>query len=260
MQTNTIKLLASLIAFSCGTTDAAKGDVNSFNDAVAAASAAQADADSVKAGANQIARTAAQLRAIAYDAKVRASKPNASQKADAAFNDAYANARAAADALAYTNHSALKAQAYADGLQNKVNGVSMRDQIAAQQAAAIAADVANSQAQAQQLYAHTQRYKDRINVPVKDLDPDTKIDANINGKHLTTTAGALAKIAPQLQIATAFNSAFSGPSHRGNNSPSKNGNMRGTGNGANNAQNSRSAGALADSHVGGGRSGGGFHY
>lgn len=100
-----------------------------------------------------------------------------------------------------------------------------------------------------------------INMAVSSIPASTPVTATINGKVTQTTAGVLAQIAPQTQVAMPMVSAFSptprkGDHNRGTHSRGE----RGTGNGANNAQNSRSAGGLADSHVGGGRSGGGFHY
>ncbi|MCS5737221.1 hypothetical protein, partial [Herbiconiux daphne] len=73
---------------------------------------------------------------------------------------------------------------------------------------------------------------------------------------------AIAAVNPTAQISVPMDSAFAAPSRKGGHSENNrsNNSEHGTGNGGSNAQNSRSAGGLADSHVGGGRSGGGFHY
>lgn len=100
-----------------------------------------------------------------------------------------------------------------------------------------------------------------INMAVSNIPASTPVTATINGKVIQTTAGVLAQIAPQTQVAMPMVSVFSSaPRKGGHDRGTHSRGEHGTGNGANNAQNSRSAGGLADGHVGGGRSGGGFHY
>lgn len=102
-------------------------------------------------------------------------------------------------------------------------------------------------------------YNARINQRAVDISPETQV-TKTDGT--VTTAGEIAKINPQAQISVGLNSPFSPTTRKGGNSNDRgNGSsVSGTGNGGSNAQNSRSAGGLADSHVGGGRVGGGFHY
>nr|EKU4734594.1 hypothetical protein [Kluyvera ascorbata] len=73
-------------------------------------------------------------------------------------------------------------------------------------------------------------------------------------KNMQMAVTAASPVSPSLTPTAPI--THKGGSDRGTRSRSE----RSTGNGASNAQNSRSASGLADSHVGGGRSGGGFHY
>ncbi|WP_435343438.1 hypothetical protein [Enterobacter roggenkampii] len=94
-----------------------------------------------------------------------------------------------------------------------------------------------------------------INMAVSSIPANTPVTATINGTVTTTTAGSLAKIDPQAQVAMPVNSAFSPAPRKGghdhNTSSSSHG---GTGNGSQNAANSRSgmAHGFGDNHVGGG--------
>lgn len=94
-----------------------------------------------------------------------------------------------------------------------------------------------------------------INVAASSLAPSTKVKTDKG----IVTAGTLPKDA---QVTVSFNSVFSTPVKGGNDhSTGRSNGEHGTGNGANNAANSNSAHGLGGgSNIGGGRSGGGFHY
>ncbi|ENW4943590.1 hypothetical protein ACFLMW_003738 [Salmonella enterica] len=97
-----------------------------------------------------------------------------------------------------------------------------------------------------------------INVDAASLG-NQQVNVTENGVTQTVAASSLPA---GTQVSVPMDSAFSRPARTGNGdrSHSNSHSEHGTGNGGSNAQNSRSAGGLADSHVGGGRSGGGFHY
>jgi|GEM_PF-3270908 len=102
-----------------------------------------------------------------------------------------------------------------------------------------------------------------INVAASTLSPSTKVSATVNGKTVSTTAGELAKVAPQIQVSIPHVDAIiNSPVHSSNgHDKSNNSSEHGTGNGGNNAANTNSAHGLGGGdHIGGGRSGGGFHY
>ncbi|MCU3853444.1 hypothetical protein N8W35_10035 [Enterobacter roggenkampii] len=94
-----------------------------------------------------------------------------------------------------------------------------------------------------------------INVAASSLAPLTKVKTDKG----IVTAGSLPK---NTQVAVTFNSAFNKSVKGGNDhSTGRSYGEHGTGNGANNAANSNSAHGLGGgSNIGGGRSGGGFHY
>ncbi|EDI8735819.1 hypothetical protein GEM21_05505 [Salmonella enterica] len=93
-----------------------------------------------------------------------------------------------------------------------------------------------------------------INVAASSLNPSTKVTATVEGKTVQTTAGELAKVAPQIQVAIPHVDALIVSQRQG--SDHSKGNTRsehGTGNGGNNAANSNSAHGLGGgNHVGGG--------
>ena len=105
-----------------------------------------------------------------------------------------------------------------------------------------------------------------MNVSVNSLPSETKVNATINGTLVSITAGELATIKPETDVQKPYNSALFGPTHRvsngGGRSNDGEGSHGGTGNGGENAQASHSAGNFSTEHdhIGGGRSGGGFHY
>ncbi|AFJ46428.1 hypothetical protein [Shimwellia blattae] len=94
-----------------------------------------------------------------------------------------------------------------------------------------------------------------INVAAATLAPSAKVQTAQG----IVSAGSLPA---DTQVAVAFNSAFHTPVKGGSAQARDGGHAEhGTGNGANNAASSRSAHGLGGGeHVGGGRSGGGFHY
>lgn len=94
-----------------------------------------------------------------------------------------------------------------------------------------------------------------MNVAASSLNPATQVQT----KNGVAAAGSLP---PTTQVAIAYHSVFSKPVRSGNShSPGFDHGEHGTGNGANNAANSHSAHGLGGGdHIGGGRTGGGFHY
>ncbi|EON2339061.1 hypothetical protein ACLLKL_002031 [Escherichia coli] len=171
---------------------------------------------------------------------------NAAMKA-AAEGDAKgkAAAQAAGEVATARNEAAAEAAARAAG--------QMAGQMAADARKAAAA--ANSATASQAVADDGKHTNSSINVAASSLNPNTPV--SVDGKK--TTAGALS---PNTQVEVGIDSPFEGPVRNGNGDRSHNNSHseHGTGNGGSNAQNSRSAGGLADSHVGGGRVGGGFHY
>ncbi|WP_139156351.1 hypothetical protein [Leclercia sp. LSNIH1] len=98
-----------------------------------------------------------------------------------------------------------------------------------------------------------------INVGVSSVPASTPVQVG----SIITTAGAIAAIDSTIQISIPYESVFDAPVKSVHSDHQKNSRSEhGTGNGANNAQASRSAGGFstAGSHIGGGKSGGGFHY
>lgn len=97
--------------------------------------------------------------------------------------------------------------------------------------------------------------KPTINVAASTLSPATKVTTDKG----IVTAGSLPK---NTQVSVAFNSVFNAGVKGGNgHATSRSHGEHGTGNGANNAANSHSAHGLGGSEsIGGGHSGGGFHY
>lgn len=154
-----------------------------------------------------------------------------------------------------------------------------RDEVTAQQiksfqmSEALKAAQAQSDAlaQAREAAAHAARYaavsakpsNATINKSAGSLPANTTVTATINGKTLTTTAGAIAQVNPQTQIQTPINSVFAETPHNGGNTRNEKGrhSEHGTGNGGNNAAGTHSAHGLGGNEgIGGGRAGGGFHY
>ena len=95
----------------------------------------------------------------------------------------------------------------------------------------------------------------KINVDSSTLKPDTQI---MTDKGIVTAS----TLKPGTQVAVPYDSAFTTSVRGGHNHAKGSDHVEhGTGNGANNAANSNSAHGLGGgSHIGGGRSGGGFHY
>jgi hypothetical protein len=132
--------------------------------------------------------------------------------------------------------------------------------------------ITQSMAQAKEMEAHAARYSaaninantnSTINQSAGSLNPHTQVTATINGKTVHTTAGQIAKTNPNTQISMGFNSTFTGKnsSSHSDHADGTCSSEHGTGNGGNNAANSASAHGLGGGdHIGGGRSGGGFHY
>lgn len=93
-----------------------------------------------------------------------------------------------------------------------------------------------------------------MNFSAKDVKPDTKVTATINGVTTTTTAAEVAKVDPTAQISLPHAPALIVSQRQG--SDHSKGNTRsehGTGNGGNNAANSNSAHGLGGgNHIGGG--------
>ncbi|MCS2154851.1 hypothetical protein MUU49_20070 [Scandinavium goeteborgense] len=94
-----------------------------------------------------------------------------------------------------------------------------------------------------------------INVAANSLSPSTRVLT----PHGVVTAGSLPA---NTQVTVAFKSAFTAAPKNGHaDSAHESGGEHGTGNGANNAAGTHSAHGLGgNSHIGGGLSGGGFHY
>jgi hypothetical protein len=86
------------------------------------------------------------------------------------------------------------------------------------------------------------------------MKPGTPVNVTVNGVTTTTTAGEIAKVDPNVQIAVPHVDALivsqrQGSDHSRNNSRHE----HGTGNGSNNAANSNSAHGLGGgNHIGGG--------
>lgn len=98
-----------------------------------------------------------------------------------------------------------------------------------------------------------------INIAAGSLKPSTPVKVG----NTITTAGDIAKTNPNTQISVPVESVFNKPSQSNHSDRDHaSSHEHGTGNGSSNAQASRSAGGFstAGSHIGGGRSGGGFHY
>lgn len=98
-----------------------------------------------------------------------------------------------------------------------------------------------------------------INIAAGSLKPSTPVKVG----NTLTTAGDIAKTNPNTQISVPVESVFNKPSQSNHSDRDHaSSHEHGTGNGSSNAQASRSAGGFstAGSHIGGGRSGGGFHY
>ncbi|WP_230351007.1 hypothetical protein [Lelliottia sp. WAP21] len=94
-----------------------------------------------------------------------------------------------------------------------------------------------------------------INQQVTNINPNTKVNVTVNGVTTQTTAGALAKVNPQMQVAVPHKPAIIGSPVKsgGNHDKSSSHNEHGTGNGGSNAANSRSANGLGGgNHIGGG--------
>ncbi|EHE2320719.1 hypothetical protein JNE51_004429 [Salmonella enterica] len=300
MKTNSIKLIAVVIALSCGSVAQAatpKSDVSA-----ALHDVDQAHRDHVKSGysrATGLAIDAAHsnLRAAqtaAHDAGIAANAAHDAAKTkahDAALAQAQANLQGAQLTDANQTRTQQQVDAGIGAGLTAANQQRTQQQVDARNAAAIGAALTeanqqrtaaqvNALAQSQEAAAHASRYSSMtrttitaakpgddssnstINQAAGSLPANTPVSATINGQTLTTTAGELAKVNPEAQIQTPINSVFAAPARKGGNNHSDRGSRseHGTGNGGNNAQNSRSAGGLADSHVGGGRAGGGFHY
>ncbi|ENE5752071.1 hypothetical protein ABNO07_003549 [Salmonella enterica subsp. enterica serovar Bareilly] len=209
------------------------------------------------------------------------------------FDDA-ANSRNKAQEMAehFSEHGQFKAQMSSVRAFNKADsmmtGTSMRDQISAQQATAMNA-AAQKAAVDKSLAARapstpaaevSQPSTPAATTPdapaaVTAAKPNETANSSINvdaaslgnqqvnvTKDGVTQTVAASSLPAGTQVSVPMDSAFSRPARTGNGdrSHSNSHSEHGTGNGGSNAQNSRSAGGLADSHVGGGRSGGGFHY
>lgn len=301
MKLNHIKLIAVVIALSCGVAHAKDKSVAS-----AMHNAQQAQADHVASGysnATGLAVDAAHsnlksTQQAAHSAGIAANAARDAAKI-AAHDKAVADAQANLQGARLTDANRTRTQQQVDagigaGL-TAANQQRTQQQVDAN-AAAIGAALTeanqqrtaaqvNALAQSQEAAAHAARYSSMtrttvaattltaakpaekstnatINQAAGSLPANTPVSATINGQTLTTTAGAIAKVNPEAQIQTPINSVFAAPARKGgNNHGDRNSRSEhGTGNGGNNAQNSRSAGGLADSHVGGGRAGGGFHY
>lgn len=93
-----------------------------------------------------------------------------------------------------------------------------------------------------------------INVAVSTLSPSTKVNATVNGVTSTTTAGELAKVNPQIQVAIPHVDALIVSQRQGSDRDRNSSHSEhGTGNGGNNAANSNSAHGLGGgNHIGGG--------
>lgn len=94
-----------------------------------------------------------------------------------------------------------------------------------------------------------------INMSVSRIPTNTPVTVTINGNSITTTAGVLAKIDPQAQVAMPVISVFSPTPRKGGQDQRSSSNTHGeTGNGSQNAANSRSgvAHGFGGNHVGGG--------
>lgn len=298
MKTNSIKLIAVVIALSCGSVAQAatpKSDVSA-----ALHDVDQAHRDHVKSGysrATGLAIDAAHsnLRAAqtaAHDAGIAANAAHDAAKI-AAHDKAVADAQANLQGAQLTDANRSRTQQQVDagigaGL-TAANQQRTQQQVNARNAAAIGAALTeanqqrtaaqvNALAQSQEAAAHAARYSSMtrttiaattltaakpgddssnstINQAAKDVNPNTTVTATINGQTLTTTAGELAKVNPQVQIQTPINSVFAQPARKGGNNHSDRGSRseHGTGNGGNNAANSNSAHGLGGgNHIGGG--------
>lgn len=242
------------------TRDAAKAAANqaSFNHAVASANyshsgspsdamtAARAEADkhtaanayqsrdrAVSGSAMKAQTQQQQAQAIAADAAATAARQTAL---------ADANARAAAK-----NAAARSIAAY--GVKGNPNLVSQVNQ---------PAQTPTYSGVSTRTYAAATPAKpgetESMNFSAKDVKPDTKVTATINGVTTTTTAAEVAKVDPTAQISLPHAPALIVSQRQG--SDHSKGNTRsehGTGNGGNNAANSNSAHGLGGgNHIGGG--------
>ncbi|MBK0092816.1 hypothetical protein [Erwinia sp. S59] len=102
-----------------------------------------------------------------------------------------------------------------------------------------------------------------INVAVTSLKPSTRVSVTVNGVTQVTTAAALAKVAPETQVAVPMNvPAFERNPGKGSHNDHGHGSYGSDhGNGAGNAAGTASAHGLGGgAHIGGGSAmGGGFH-
>lgn len=172
-----------------------------------------------------------------------------------------ATAAYAADDIAAAQQQVAHAQRMVDAAQGAVDSVNANyghGSVAGWAQAANQAGALRSQAQsdlkaAQDNLANVSA--NTMNVAASSLNPTTKVQTQ-NG---VVAAGSLP---PTTQVAIAYHSVFSQPVRGGNRHSSDfDHGEHGTGNGANNAANSHSAHGLGGSeHIGGGRTGGGFHY
>ncbi|EEI7324286.1 hypothetical protein G4E03_003475 [Salmonella enterica] len=255
------------------TRDAAKAAANqaSFNHAVAnanyshsgspsdAMTAARAEADkhtaanayqsrdrAVSGSAMKAQAQQQQAQAIAADAAATAARQTALADANAKAAAKNAAARSIA-AYGVKGNPNLTSQYTPDPQKVSYNGVSQRP-----------GAVSTDQSVNTPSYTATTPAKpgetESMNFSAKDVKPDTKVTATINGVTTTTTAGEVAKVDPTAQISVPHAPALIVSQRQG--SDHSKGNTRsehGTGNGGNNAANSNSAHGLGGgNHIGGG--------
>ncbi|ENG0769485.1 hypothetical protein ABTS79_003060 [Salmonella enterica subsp. enterica] len=296
MKLNHIKLIAAVIALSCGSVIAApvsQADnlgaqamqaqhtaaqannfahmaVNTYNNTPAAnrsvAAQAAADAQAIADKAQADANAASHAAAVASAQQRAANAPVASQdpavsKAMSAANTMGGVATAQAAYNQQMSAANVAGAAATAAKQPDTNAVGVAS-VANTMAVGVKNDPTGKPGTFTAQAVSTAPANSTINQAAANLPAKTPVSVTINGVTQTTTAGAIAAVNPQAQIQTPINSVFAAAPRKGGNNHGDRGSRseHGTGNGGNNAQNSRSAGGLADSHVGGGRAGGGFHY
>lgn len=216
-----------------------------------------AHAEPLQAQAFRDAAAAKALAAIAaqqMDAAVKSGNAQSIRAAQYGLDNALAQVRSTARRQQIAQQMDAKNQAATAAANN----------LAAQQAAITAAMNLKTLQMNQTPAAYSQaNVQGSINVAAASIQANTPVTATINGVTVQTTAGEIAKINPQIQIAVPHVPAIMASIQRKADDHSHDGahSDHGTGNGSNNAANSASAHGLGGgSHIGGGsQQNGGFH-
>lgn len=289
MKLNHIKLIAAVIALSCGSViaapvsqadnlgaqamqaqqTAAKANnfahmaVNTYNHTPAAnrsvAAQAAADAQSIADKAQNAANVASHAAAVASMQQAQANAPVASQdpavsKAMSAANTMGGVATAQAAYNQQMSAANVAGAAATAAKQPDTNAVGVGS-VANTMAVGVKNDPTGKPGTFTAQAVSTAPANSTINQAAANLPAKTPVSVTINGVTQTTTAGAIAAVNPQAQIQTPINSVFAAAPRKGGNNHGDRGSRseHGTGNGGNNAANSNSAHGLGGgNHIGGG--------